>query len=51
MEEGKDKPIEDMIITKSFSIKIKNKIKVERLARESNMKTSTYVHKLFEDLK
>ena len=50
MEEGEEQKMEDMIVTKSFSIKIKNKIKVERLAKEKGMKTSTYVDKLFEDL-
>lgn len=43
--------LEEMITTKSFSLKIKNKLKIEKLAKKEKMNTSAYLNKLIEDIR
>ena len=43
--------LEEMITTKSFSLKIKNKLKIEALAKKAKMNASLYLNKLIEDIK
>lgn len=45
-----EKELGDMITIKSFSLKIKNKIKIEKLAKEEKMKSSAYLDKVIEDI-
>lgn len=45
-----EKGLEEMITTKSFSLKIKNKLKIEKFAVKNNMNTSAFLNKMIEDL-
>jgi len=45
-----EKELQDMITTKSFSLKIKNKLKIERLAKENDLNVSAYLNKIIEGI-
>jgi|LGVE01.1.fsa_nt_gb hypothetical protein len=43
--------INELITIKSFSLKIKNKLKLEHCAKTKGISSSAYINKLIEDIK